>query len=66
MKEISDWLEKLDMSEYAPRFAEKGITIAALSHLTDQDLNDIDVLLGHQRIMLAAISQLSGGPQLSR
>ena len=42
------------------RFAENGINVAALPHLTDQDLKDIGVLLGHRRIMLAAISKLAG------
>ena len=58
MQQIADWLEKLGMSEYARRFAENGIDVAALRHLTDQDLKDIGVLLGHRRIMLAAISKL--------
>ena len=35
----------------------------ALRHLTDQDLKDIGVLLGHRRIMLAAIGEL-GTPQV--
>ena len=39
-KEISDWLEKLGMSEYAHRFAENGIDFSVLGHLTDQDLKD--------------------------
>ena len=52
---------KLGMSEYAQRFAENGIGFAALRHLTDQDLKDIGVLLGHRRIMLAAIQEL-GSP----
>ena len=60
MQQIADWLEKLGMSEYAERFAENGINAAALPHLTDQDLKDIGVLLGHRRIMLAAISKLAG------
>ena len=30
MLRISDWLEKLGMSEYAQRFAENGIGFAAL------------------------------------
>ena len=60
MHQIADWLEKLGMSEYAERFAENGINVAALPHLTDQDLKDIGVLLGHRRIMLAAISKLAG------
>src|SRR6516225_56211 len=62
MQQIADWLEKLGMSEYAQRFAENGITVAALPHLTDQDLKDIGVLLGHRRIMLAAITSLNDTP----
>ena len=58
MPEIADWLEKLGMSEYSRRFAENGINFPALRHLTDQDLKDIGVLLGHRRIMLAAIGEL--------
>jgi class 3 adenylate cyclase/predicted ATPase len=60
MQQIADWLAQLGMSEYAQRFAENGINVAALPHLTDQDLKDIGVLLGHRRIMLAAISKLAG------
>jgi class 3 adenylate cyclase len=61
MQRIAEWLEKLGMSEYTQRFAENGINVAALRHLTDQDLKDIGVLLGHRRVMLAAIGEL-GGP----
>src|SRR3974390_2489038 len=60
MQEIADWLQKLGMSEYAERFAENGIDISVLRYLTDQDLKDIGVLLGHRRKMLAAISELTG------
>ena len=59
MDQIVDWLEKLGMPEYAQRFAENGIGIAALRHLTDQDLKEIGVLLGHRRTMLAAIAELT-------
>ena len=59
MQQIGDWLARLGMSEYTQRFAENGIGIAALRHLTDQDLKEIGVLLGHRRIMLAAISELA-------
>jgi class 3 adenylate cyclase len=61
VQQIADWLEKLGMSEYAQSFAENGIGVAALRHLTDQDLKDIGVLLGHRRVMLAAIGEL-GSP----
>ena len=60
MHQIAEWLEKLGMSEYAQCFAANGINVAALPHLTDQDLKDIGVLLGHRRIMFAAISKLAG------
>ena len=57
--QIADWLEKLGMSEYTERFAENGIDVSVLRHLTDQDLKDIGVLLGHRRKMLAAIAELA-------
>ena len=60
MQQIADWLETLGMSEYAQRFAENGIDVSVLRHLTDQDLKDIGVLLGHRRKMLAAIGELAG------
>jgi class 3 adenylate cyclase len=64
MQQIAQWLEKLGLSEYAQRFAENGIDVSVLQHLTDQDLKDIGVLLGHRRKMLAAIGELSGAAPL--
>jgi class 3 adenylate cyclase len=60
VQEIADWLDKLGMSEYAQRFAENGIDFSVLPDLTDQDLKDIGVLLGHRRKLLRAIAQLTG------
>src|SRR4029077_3718623 len=60
MQQIADWLEKLGLSEYTMRFAENGIDISVLRYLTDQDLKDIGVLLGHRRKMLAAIAEFAG------
>ena len=60
MQQVADWLEKLGLSEYTALFAENGIDISVLRYLTDQDLKDIGVLLGHRRKMLAAISELTG------
>ena len=48
------------MSEYAQRFAENKIDVSVLRHLTDQDLKDIGVPLGHRRKILAAVSDLGG------
>jgi len=60
MQQIADWLEGLGLSEYAQRFAENGIDVSVLRYLTEQDLKDIGVLLGHRRKMLAAIAALAG------
>jgi hypothetical protein len=60
MQQIADWLERLGLSEYAQRFAENGIDVSVLPHLTEQDLKDPGVLLGHRRKMLAAIAELHG------
>jgi class 3 adenylate cyclase len=59
MQQITDWLKMLGMSEYTERFAENKIDISVLRHLTDQDLKDIGVPLGHRRKMLAAIGELA-------
>ena len=58
MQQIADWLEKLGMPEYGECFAENKIDLSVLPHLTDQDLKDIGVPLGHRRKMLAAVAQL--------
>jgi class 3 adenylate cyclase len=62
VQEIADWLGKLGMSEYADRFAENKIDVSVLRHLTDQDLKDIGVALGHRRKILAAIAETSAAP----
>jgi uncharacterized protein YjiS (DUF1127 family) len=35
------------MPEYAAHFAENDIDLSVLPHLTDQDLKDLGVSLGH-------------------
>ena len=60
MQQITDWLEKLGMSEYAQRFAENDIDIAVLPHLTDQHLKNLGVSLGHRLKILHAVAQLAG------
>jgi predicted ATPase/class 3 adenylate cyclase len=58
---ISEWLDSLGMSEHAQRFADNRIDdVSILRDLTDQDLKDIDVPLGHRRKMLRAIAEMVG------
>ena len=60
MQQIVQWLENIGLSEYAQCFADNGIDVSVLQHLTDQDLKDMGVLLGHRRKMLAAIGEFAG------
>ena len=48
------------LPEYAGAFAENGIDVSVLPHLTDQDLKDVVGLLGHRRKILAAVAELTG------
>ena len=57
MQEIADWLERLGLRQYAQRFAENEIDVSVLPHLTDQDLKDIGIPLGHRRKILAVIRE---------
>src|SRR6516225_4508751 len=66
MQQIAAWLQMLGMSEYAQRFAENDIDVTVLPHLTDQDLKELDVSLGHRRKMLAAIAELAGAAPASQ
>src|ERR1700674_2039076 len=60
MQQIADWLEKLGLGQYAPRFAENDINFAILSDLADQDLKELGVSsLGHRRQLLRAIAELN-------
>ena len=58
MQQIADWLQKLDLGQYARRFAENDITFSILADLTDQDLKEIGVSLGHRRLLLREIANL--------
>jgi hypothetical protein len=61
MQQVSDWLGKLGMAEYAQRFADNDIDFSILRELTDQDLEKIGVAsLGHRRKILKAIAALNG------
>src|SRR6516162_1673230 len=62
MQAIADWLKNLGMSEYAQRFAENDIDLSVLPDLTDQDLRELGLSMGHRRRLLRAISELNKIP----
>ena len=58
MTGIAEWLASIGLGEYAQRFSENAIDLSVVSDLTEQDLKDLGVLLGHRRKMLRAIGEL--------
>ena len=60
MKGVAEWLASLGLGEYSQRFAENAIDLSVLGDLTEQDLKDLGVLLGHRRKMRRAIAELDG------
>jgi class 3 adenylate cyclase len=59
MQQVTDWLEKLGLGQYAQRFAENDISFSVLPDLTDQHLKEIGVSLGHRLQLLRAITELA-------
>jgi class 3 adenylate cyclase/predicted ATPase len=58
MKGVTEWLESIGLPEYAQRFGENGIDLSVLRDLTEHDLKELGVLLGHRRKLLRAIAEL--------
>src|SRR6266576_70651 len=58
MTGIAEWLASIGLGEYAQRFGENAIDLSVVRDLTEQDLKDLGVLLGHRRKMLRAIAEL--------
>ena len=60
MTGIAEWLASLGLGEYAQRFDEDAIDLSVVRDLTEQDLKELGVLLGHRRKILRAIAELDG------
>src|SRR6478735_8866400 len=58
--EITDWLRKLGLEQYAAAFRDNAIDSKVLPRLTVEDLNDLGVtMVGHRRRLLDAIAALN-------
>ncbi|MCG8544889.1 MAG: AAA family ATPase [Alphaproteobacteria bacterium] len=56
--QIRQWLEDLGLDQYADAFIANDVDLRALGYLTDDDLKELGVSLGHRRLLLAAINAL--------
>src|SRR5271155_3867768 len=61
--DVGNWLRSLGLSQYEAAFRENAIDGKVLPKLTAEDLKDLGVVIvGHRRMMLSAIAELSGAP----
>ena len=64
MKDLGDWLKALGLEQYAERFAANDVDFEVLAHLSDDDLKEIGLTMGHRRKLQAALADgLSFGEQ---
>lgn len=55
--ELGAWLEKLGLEQYQDTFADNDVDMRALAYLTDEDLRELGLSLGHRRLLLGAIKE---------
>lgn len=57
---IDQWLQQLGLGRYSALFAANELDLDVLPDLTEQDLKDLDIPLGHRKRLLKAIAAFSG------
>jgi class 3 adenylate cyclase len=57
MNDLKAWLEKLELGQYARVLAENDVDLDVLHHLSDDDLRELGLSLGHRRRLLAALHE---------
>jgi hypothetical protein len=65
-EDFAQWLNDLGLGQYAQPFADNAIDLETLPHLSDDDLKELGLPLGHRRKLQAAIGALAAGEELSR
>ena len=56
--ELRAWLDRLGLSQYAKTFEEHDIDLDVLPDLTDQELSEIGVSLGHRKRILKSVAAI--------
>lgn len=55
---VSKWLDQLGLGVYADAFTENDVDMRALPLLSEADLRELGVSLGHRKIFMAAIAEV--------
>ena len=52
---FKSWLNELGLSQYAEALADQDIDFQSVDYLTEEDLKELGLSIGHRRVLLAAI-----------
>ena len=55
--QISGWLAKIGLSEYVAVFEENGVDLRSLGDLSEDDLKELGVKLGHRRLIQRMVAE---------
>ena len=58
--DVHTWLRALGLEQYSGAFVANDIDLSVLPHLTEADLRELGVSLGHRKILMAAVSGTFG------
>ena len=61
--DVAAWLDRLGLGAYAETFAEQAIDGDTLAELSEPDLAQLGMPLGHRKRLLRAIAELKPQPQ---
>jgi class 3 adenylate cyclase/tetratricopeptide (TPR) repeat protein len=55
---LCEWLQSMGLEVYVETFEKHDVSFQVLRHLSDADLKEIGVSLGHRRILMGAVRQM--------
>ena len=58
---LQDWLGSLGLTPYTQIFVDNDIDLAVLPSLSEQDLKELGISMGHRKKLLKAIAELNRG-----
>lgn len=58
-EDLAKWLEGLGLGEYADAFAENAVDFRTVTALTEDDLKELGLKIGHRRLLQKAVADLS-------
>jgi class 3 adenylate cyclase/tetratricopeptide (TPR) repeat protein len=61
VRNVDEWLKELGLSKYTDLFADNEVDFEVLPDLTEQDLKDLQIPLGHRKKLLKGIAALIDG-----